>query len=158
MSWPRQFGPDAPDARSRSDRLQKLGPVLQVILTNPFADEINAAPPVVSDAMVDTGASCICVDNRAARELRLQKIAPTNLIAVGASHPSWLYAARVQAPELDFDRIMQVCAPDGVRVTPRILLGRSFLQYFSFSFNGISGVFTFHNSAAEVADHHDIDE
>ncbi len=67
------------------------------------------------------------------------------MIAVGADHPAGVYAANVGVPQLDFMKFMRVIAPDGVYSSPAVLLGREFLQFFDFSYNGMTGTYTFHN-------------
>jgi hypothetical protein len=58
-----------------------------------------------------------------------------------------MYPAQIKVPELDFDRFLPVVAPDKVHSAPAVLLGRTFLEFFSFSYNGLDGTYTFHNEA-----------
>jgi len=79
------------------------------------------------------------------------------MIAVGADHPAGVYAANVSVPQLDFLRFLRVVAPDGVYSSPAVLLGREFLQFFDFSYNGLTGTYTFHNEAGHAPDLSDFD-
>lgn len=135
MNWPVAFGPGNP-----AD-LERYGPTLKVILHGLSTSELSApAPSYAGDAVVDTGASCICVDKNIVRDLALQFVSQISMTAVGASHPASRYIALVEVPELRFKKIMPVCSPHGVHVAPSILLGRSFLKHFIITFNGITGV------------------
>lgn len=80
------------------------------------------------------------------------------MIAVGADHPAREYAGLVAIPELDFEKFLPVYAPDGVYTAPSILLGRSFLEHFDFSYNGPSGTFTFHDGAKAAATDQEFEE
>lgn len=153
MSWPRVFGPPGDPAR-RAEALRRNGPHIRVILRNPF----EASRHIEAGALIDTGASCICISKRIAKELGLTRTGETRLIAVGADHPAVEYAAQLSAPELDFDRFMLVLAPAGVYATPTVLLGRSFLHHFVFTYHGHEGVFQFHNEARDAGPHHEFDE
>lgn len=144
MSWPRAFGPGNPVD------LQRFGPTLKVILSNPNRNELEpSVEPHVGEAVVDTGATGICVDESIVKKLDLQFIAPINMIAVGKSHAASRYLAMVEVPELSFKKIMPVSSPDGGSVSPSILLGRSFLRHYIFTFNGITGACHIHNDARE---------
>jgi hypothetical protein len=152
MSWPRIFGPGGATAADRVRALRTFGPQLSVILSNPY----EPSKIWESTAVIDSGASCICIGRRLARELSLERTGLTRMVAVGAEHPAGTYAAIVKAPELDFQKFLPVVAPDGVH-TSVILLGRSFLEFFDFTYNGPTGTFTFHRSAIDSS-HTEFDE
>jgi hypothetical protein len=119
-----------------------------VLLSNPFNSEI---PAMEIEAVIDSGASCICITRRIVKELQLQRSAPTRMVAVGSDHPAGRYSAIVQVPQLDFEKFMAVVAPDKVHSAPALLLGRTFLEHFDFTYNGPSATFTFHNPAGHAA-------
>jgi len=149
LSWPRVFWPS--EARSLEERRQLLrrdGPRLRVIFRNPFKSDVA---PLEIDAVVDSGASCICISRRIVKELELQRTGATRMIAVGSDHTAGVYAATLVVPELDFDQFLPVVAPDKVHSAPAVLLGRTFLEYFDFSYNGLAGTFTFHREAGHGA-------
>lgn len=154
MSWPRVFGPGGATLRERRELLRKHGPHMRVLLRNPF----DLARYVEADAIIDSGASCVCINRRLAKELGLTRTGQTRMIAVGADHPAQEYAGLVVVPELDFERFLPVYAPDGVYTAPSILLGRSFLEYFVFSYNGSDGNFTFHSEAKDPGWEHEFEE
>lgn len=145
MSWPRVFGPAGSSRRERRHALQRNGPHLRVILSNPF----DASKFREVDAIIDSGASCVCISRRLVKDLGLEWTGPTRMIAVGAEHPAGMYACSIAVPELDFEKFLPVCAPEGVYTAPTILLGRSFLEFFVFSYQGQDGTFTFHSEATE---------
>lgn len=91
-------------------------------------------------------------------ELGLTRTGESRMLAVGADHPAVEYAAQVVVPELDFDRFMPVLSPAGVYTAPMILLGRSFLQHFVFTYHGHDGVFQFHNDARDAGPAHEFEE
>jgi len=154
MSWPRIFGPSGSTARERRSLLRNSGPHLRVLVRNPF-DEHNTTEV---DAIVDTGASCICISRRLVKELGLQRTGQTRLVAVGADHPAGVYAASLIVPALDFEKFLPVLAPDGAYTAPTILLGRTFLEHFVFSYNGPDGTFAFHTSASNAGPEHEFEE
>lgn len=127
---------------------------MRVLLRNPFEPSRHFE----TDALVDTGASCICISRRLATELGLTKTGETRMIAVGADHPATEYAGLLNVPELDFERFLPMYAPAGVHATPSVLLGRSFLEHFVYTYHGPSGTFQFHNAAQEAAQEHDFEE
>jgi hypothetical protein len=127
---------------------------MRVLLKNPF----DAAKAIEADALIDTGASCICINRRIAKELGLVRTGETRMIAVGADHPAIEFAGLLCVPELEFEKFLPVYAPDGVYTAPSVLLGRSFLEHFVFTYHGLDGTFQFHNEARDSAPGHDFEE
>lgn len=154
MSWPRTFGPAGASPPERRDSLRRNGPHMRIILRNPVTAEKFAEV----DAIVDTGASCIVIGRRLADELALSRTGQTRLVAVGADHAATEYAAQVCVPELDFDQFLPVYAPQGVLFAPTILLGRSFLEFFTLQYDGPNGMFSFDRSDRFMPLQENIDE
>jgi hypothetical protein len=127
---------------------------MRVLLKNPF----GANQGIEADALIDTGASCICINRRIAKELGLVRTGETRMIAVGADHRAIEYAGILCVPELDFEKFMPVYAPEGVHTAPSMLLGRSFLEHFVCTYHGMDGVFQFHNEARDGGPEHEFEE
>jgi predicted aspartyl protease len=98
--------------------------------------------------IIDTGASCICVDSRVARRLGL--IASDRKLvqmADGRLETSTVYTARMKIPALDFDDYVQVNAVEMARPSDRVLLGRSFLKDYIVNYDGPRQRFEFHQTS-----------
>jgi hypothetical protein len=91
------------------------------------------------------------------KELGLQRTGTTRMVAVGADHPAGVYAGILNVPELDFEKFLPVVAPEGVH-TSTVLLGRSFLEFFDFSYNGASATFTFYRDANALSIQQEFEE
>lgn len=102
-------------------------------------------------ALIDTGASTICVDRRVALRLGLQAVDITSMeVADGARIPATIYAARLTIPELQFDDFERLAAIEMEIPSDRVLLGRSFLRHFITSYNGGDGRFHYHRIGPTV--------
>ncbi len=100
--------------------------------------------PIVGAAMIDTGASCTCIDDAAATQLGLPVIDVVPMIS--ASHvntPANVYPARIELVgsniAVDVPRAMGAAlAAQGIVV----LIGRDFLQRCALFYNGVTGAIT----------------
>ena len=89
----------------------------------------NTASQVVA-ALVDTGASESCIDNKLAEELGLPVIDKMDMSGVSGMKKHNVYLASVHIPELEFaqyGRFAGVDLRDGGQIH-QVLLGRTFLQ------------------------------
>ena len=121
------------------------GPVIEIGLAGP------SGTPERLSALIDTGASTICIDRRVALRLGLQAVDQTSMeVADGTRIPATVYAARVIIPELDFDDYERIAAIDMEFPSDRVLLGRSFLRHFITSYNGRDGRFHYHRLGPPV--------
>ncbi len=103
------------------------------------------------EALIDTGASTICIDRRVALRLGLQSVDQTTMeVADGSRIPSTIYAARVTIPELGFNDWERVAAIEMEHPSNRVLLGRSFLRHFITSYNGRDARFHYHRLGPPV--------
>lgn len=103
------------------------------------------------EALIDTGASTICIDRRVAIRLGLQAVDVTSMeVADGVRIPATVYAARVAVIELGFDDFERVAAIEMESPSNRVLLGRSFLRHFITSYHGSDGRFHYHRIGPAV--------
>lgn len=94
------------------------GPVIEIGLSGLRGE------PERFQALIDTGASTICIDRRVALRLGLQAVDYTSMeVADGARIPATIYAARVIIPELDFDDYERVAAIEMEMPSDRVCLG-----------------------------------
>ena len=115
------------------------GPVIEIGLSGTSGQSERLS------ALIDTGASTICIDRRVALRLGLQAVDQTSMeVADGTRIPATVYAARVTIPELQFDDYERIAAIDMATPSDRVLLGRSFLRHFITSYNGRDGRFHYH--------------
>lgn len=107
------------------------GPVIEIGLSGPDGKTEQL------QALIDTGASTICIDRRIALRLGLQAVDITSMeVADGTCIPASIYAARLTVPELQFDDFERVAAIEMETPSNRVLLGRSFLRHFITTSNG----------------------
>ncbi len=119
------------------------GPVVELEL---YGDDPDA-PRVSLDGIIDTGASCICVDSRVVKQLGLVASDRKPMeMADGRIEISTIYTARLSIPDLGFDDYVRVHAVEMQRRSRRVLLGRSFLKAYIVNYNGPSERFEFHES------------
>lgn len=145
MSSPIQFGPVAADATERRELLRANGPRIDVIIRNPLRHElvVNTAAFLEREALIDTGASVVCIDKSIAEELALEQTDKRSVHAVGGMVETSVFAGLLEVPELDYKRVIEMFAPRHASASHAVLLGRSFLQDFIVTFNGPDGTFQF---------------
>ena len=115
------------------------GPTIEIGLAAP------AGNPERLSALIDTGASTICLDRRVALRLGLQSVDQTLMeVADGTRVSATVYAARLIIPELGFDDWERVAAINMQFPSDRVLLGRSFLRHFITTYHGRDGLFHYH--------------
>lgn len=131
--------------------LRDDGPRIQVKISiaEPIAQELKkqkkpVPAPVVGYALVDTGASNTCIDERAVKRLRLQ---PTDVVRMtSASHrsaPKKVYPIRIEMVGLPVT--IEVFRAIGSSLDAQdlvLLIGRDVLENFTFFYNGPCGELT----------------
>lgn len=118
-------------------------------------------PPVSGFLLIDTGADCTCISEKASRQLGLVMDDVVQSRGVGGLHNSALYTALLrisidhEGVAVPFDLLRQVIAiPDldaqvqGILINQRPveligLLGRDFLSIVDFNYKGSTGEFHF---------------
>lgn len=148
MTGPRVYGESGEAA---GELLRIHGPSLPVIIRNPGGPAPGFAPFLERDALIDTGASDICISRAIARELQLAPVDSTMMGVVGGSVEATIYAGELEIPELRFRRTLQMYSPKTIAPHSHVLLGRSFLRFFVITYDGPSGIFHFHPAGAAPA-------
>ena len=120
------------------------GPDVELTL---YSDDLNAGRQALI-GVIDTGASCICVDSRVAKRLGLVSSdrKPVQM-ADGRIETSTIYTARMSIPALGFDDYVQVHAVEMALASQRVLLGRSFLKDYIVNYDGPRERFEFHETS-----------
>jgi hypothetical protein len=135
------FGPAAPDAEGRKVQLTLGGHLIEVIVHRP--DGEPAEPTDLqfweTGALIDTGASHVCIDFRIALDLKLRQIDQGMVGTMGGSVPASIHLGVLEVPALRFKRLMPLYAFRVRRVNFSVLLGRSFLADYIVTFNGPEG-------------------
>ena len=142
---PVTFGPTAGSEDDRRRETAIFGHILQVVIDRvvPKAANEPAEEPVITNGLIDTGASDVCIDYRLAMQLGLKAVNQSTVNVVGGSTLATIYMGRLKVPEIGFDRIMPLYALKVRHPTPEVLLGRSFLQNYIVTFDGPAGMFHF---------------
>ena len=136
---PQLFGASGSDAEARRQNFAVHGPRLNVILRSPRADSGNGFRMVQREGLIDTGATGVVIDKRAARQLDLDPVNVISMGVVGGRVEAVVYAGILEVPELVFSELTQLFAISG---SPT-LLGRSFLAHFQMTYDGPGGIFYF---------------
>ncbi|MCG8507218.1 MAG: retroviral-like aspartic protease family protein [Sphingomonadales bacterium] len=92
-------------------------------------------------ALVDTGASDSCIDEKLAEELGLPAVDRISIAGVSGGFEVNLYLARVHLPQLDvshYGRFASVKLQEGGQ-NHGVLIGRSFLRHIIMIYDGIEG-------------------
>jgi hypothetical protein len=149
------YGSDGINPQERRETLRVNGPRLNVIIRSIAKPEsgkglVPGSEFSIHEALIDTGASDICIAPRTAKLLGLQAVNMTNVGVVGASIPATVYAGFLEVPELHFSRVMEMYAPNGAAPSSLVLLGRSFLNHFIMNYNGPDGTFTFYGPPEQI--------
>ena len=141
---------DVPGGAPASELLVSYGPTLLVdIGFDPdFQPAPNSNPPAAGmtgiHALVDTGASESCIDSLLAAQLNLPIVDRRIVSGVGGPQEINMHLAQVRIPALNFTiygAFAAVHLAAGGQVH-RALIGRTFLQNFTMTYNGITGTVT----------------
>lgn len=89
-----------------------------------------------SAAMIDTGASDTCIDYRIAHALKLRQIDQRTIGTVGGPIEVAVFLGELEIPQLGFRRLDRFFAPKIDRINYSMLIGRSVLREFIFTYDG----------------------
>ncbi|MBL7864480.1 MAG: hypothetical protein JNK10_06375 [Cyclobacteriaceae bacterium] len=145
-----QCGFDAvPGGASGSELLMNLGPTIMVDIgfDKQWNTKMPSAPiPGIKGvrALVDTGATESCIDDLLAVQLNLPVFDERPIGGVGGKHMVKMYLAQIRIPVLGSNI---VGAFAGVHLqaggqTHKALIGRTFLQHLTMTYDGKSGKVT----------------
>ncbi|MGH7025485.1 MAG: retropepsin-like aspartic protease [Caulobacteraceae bacterium] len=142
---PRSFGPAGPDASSRREQLRVEGHVLDVIIhREPSAVDEEGVPALFeAGALIDTGASDVCIDYRLAHELKLRQIDQQTVATPGGTLLAAVFLGLLEVPDLGYRKLMPLYALRVARSSYSVILGRSFLADYIVTFDGPNGCFHF---------------
>jgi len=128
--------------------ISSLGAIIQVIVKQPMCDKClldNAQKlkPIETIAQIDTGADNSCISNNIATSLNLKPLVNNKIITVNSetetNSPKCGVGFLFNNIYLEiFCNVVDMSKQKGVEV----LLGRDFLKYFIFEYNGIDNFFT----------------
>ena len=134
-----------------------MGP--QIWTSGPEIDiSLSGAGPssevIPAIGIVDTGASCVCVDQRILLRLGLTAIDRKEMqVADGTRVMATAYMARLRVPGLGFDEWFKVFGVKMPVASPRVLLGRSFLRRYHVTYSGPDEIFHWSYAARLYEDH-----
>ena len=141
MTWPRVFGPDAHDGLGRKIELELGGHLIDVIVRR--EDGAGPVPGLPSfyetGALIDTGATDVCIDLSIARDLRLRTVDQRTVGTAGGPILASVHVGVLEVPALGFRKLMPLYAFRVRRTNFSILLGRSFLADYIVTFDGPRG-------------------
>ena len=127
-----------------SRALVLFGPTLRVQIGFDMDFRPNAG---VQRALVDTGATDSCIDSALAMDLRLPIVGRQRVAGVHGVDEVNMHLARIHVPDLRemlFGRFAGVHLAAGGQ-PHAALLGRTFLQHFTMSYDGRQGTVTLNN-------------
>lgn len=136
---------------SDPDRLQRIGPALNVEITIPkrlavlYSQRgVKIPQPETGIALIDTGASITAVDSQALGRLGLQPVGVVNVRTPQGQTRQGLYPCQISFPGTPIDTL-QFNAVTGSQLEHqgyKVLIGRDLLRYFQLVYNGIDGFWT----------------
>lgn len=149
---PQTYGVDGISAYGQQELLRLAGPHISVLVGSPVHDPVLGSQDFLQlDALIDTGATDICIDIKAADRLGLQPIDRTFIGGVGGAVEAMVFAGILEVPSLQFKRVVRMFSPLGVSLSSKVLLGRSFLENFIMTYDGPKGIFHFYNPHAGLS-------
>jgi hypothetical protein len=137
--------PDLP-----ADLLHLRGLLLQVVIDIPLslAGRLTASgqtipTPAGGNALVDTGASCSCVEERLLQRLQLQPVNQVKMTGATGARLQNVYHPRLLFPGTPIPPLeMQVVGVQMNQLPLVCLLGRDVLRHFVLIYNGPQGSYT----------------
>jgi predicted aspartyl protease len=101
---------------------------------------------IKTKGLIDTGADFVLISPAIARQLQLRHTNDDIVGGIGGGEvDAKVYSGSIEVPELGFQRILPLYAVAWDPTSHAVLLGRSFLKYFVFRYDGPSETFHFSN-------------
>lgn len=105
---------------------------------------LSALSGVKARGLIDTGADFVLCAPSIARSLGLRQTNTDVVGGIGGEEvDASVYSGKLIVEELSFQRVLPIYAVPWGPTSHTVLLGRSFLQYFVFEYDGPSEVFHF---------------
>lgn len=94
--------------------------------------------------LIDTGSDFVLISHTLARKHSLRHVDDDRVGGIsGGEVPAKIHSGCVVVPSLRFEKTLNVYAVPWSETSHTVLLGRSFLRYFVFRYDGPSNVFHF---------------
>jgi len=94
--------------------------------------------------LIDTGADFVLISPTVAKTLGLRHVNYDIVAGIGGEEvAAKIYSGALKVPDLGFEKVLPLYAVPWNPVSHTALLGRSFLRYFVFKYDGPSEVFHF---------------
>ena len=135
--------------KSEDAVLAQAGPSVRVSITQPgpileATKGENKTPPTVSvRALIDTGASCSCIDQGIAEQLKLTPRDEREMLTPGGLVVQLLYDVRLSIDGIHDLFELEVLGADLARQENHVLLGRDVLRHGTLIYSGRSNSFEF---------------
>jgi len=140
-----------PHHHHKSPNLQLAGPIIQVIVIppKPVIDALNAkgmeAPSQRAIGLIDTGASCTCIDSTIAQSLNLIPRDTMKVQTAAGEDTQILYDAAIILPVLPGIAItVQVLEAKLEKQPYKVLVGRDVLKNCTLVYNGWENSYDLH--------------
>lgn len=116
-------------------------PYVPIVLYHP--DDVTMGGATVERlALIDSGASLVCITMDIARTLDLPYLNKRSVQVPGGTVNGRVYMARIFIPSLTHGELVQVVAIQGGQADQTVLFGRNLLKHFVFTMDGPAGVCT----------------
>lgn len=120
--------------------IRHQGPLIEVRIKAPGSPLAG----VRVRGLIDTGADFVLFSPSIARQLQLRQTDSDVVGGIGGGQvPAKVFSGTIEVPELGFEKVLPLYAVDWDPTSHTVLLGRSFLRYFVFRYDGPSEVFHF---------------
>ncbi len=140
-----------PHLQHKSQNLQMAGPIIEVIIVppQPVLEVIKAkgekAPSQKAIALIDTGASCTCIDKTIAKTLELVSHDIKRVQTAAGEDMQCLYDAGIILPLAQKAVFgVQVLEAKLEKQPYKVLIGRDILTNITLIYNGWDNSFTLH--------------
>jgi predicted aspartyl protease len=120
--------------------IEHAGPIIDVII-RPVRGSFSG---LRARGLIDTGATDVLISPAIASKLGLSHVNDDVMNVVGGGElDSKVYSGYIEVAELEFKKILPLHAVPWRQTSHTILLGREFLRYFIFNYDGPRGMFHF---------------
>jgi hypothetical protein len=120
--------------------IRHRGPLIDVTVNRPGSQLAG----IKVQGLIDTGSDFVLFSPTIARRLELRHINDDVVGGIGGQDANaTIYSGCLEVPDLEFEKILPLYAVHWGPTSHMVLLGRSFLRYFVFKYDGPSEVFHF---------------